>query len=207
VSNQILPLDWQIRFKIVVIGDGGIGKRTLCRAWVGKGFDKEYPYSTLGADFAAQNLILSHKETKQVLYKMNCQIWDLAGQPRFNNVRALYYRGAHGALCVFDVTNELSYLNLKKWIQAFWKFNMRGIVPVIIVGAKCDLRGNPAFPSQIPAKAGELYASVLSTLVHPSHGFKVHYIETSAKEDINVDEAFQLLIKEILSHFGFPDKF
>ena len=199
MSDQSTPLvKPKLRAKIVLIGDGGVGKSALCRAWVGEW----YPYGyqmTIGVDWASKEISLDYSLTKSS-YNLKFQIWDLAGQPRFNAVRALYYQGAIGALCLLDVTNQESYIHLREWIKAFWTLNGRGKQPVIIVGAKCDLRGNPAFPSQIAAEKGEYYAAELSAMVLPKHGFKVQYVETSAKDNINVDKAFRILAYEIISN-------
>jgi len=152
---------------------------------------------TIGADFASQEMSLYFTETK-LTYDLKFQIWDLAGQPRFKAVRDLYYRGAIGALCFFDITNQESYMNLVEWIQSYWALNGYGKAPLLIVGSKCDLRDNPAFPTQVSARYGKEYAAELTKLLQHKYGFSVHYIETSAKEDINVDVAFKTLAKEII---------
>ncbi|MFX0016910.1 MAG: Rab family GTPase [Promethearchaeota archaeon] len=188
--------DTKLRAKIVLIGDGGVGKTALRRAWLGEGFKTEY-LMTIGADFASQEISLYYSETKST-YDLKFQIWDLAGQPRFKAVRDLYYRGAIGALCFFDITNQESYMNLVEWIQSYWALNGLGKAPLLIIGAKCDLRDNPAFPSQVSARYGKEYAAELTKLLQHKYGFSVHYIETSAKENINVDKAFKILATEII---------
>jgi small GTP-binding protein len=193
----------KLRAKIVLIGDGGVGKTALRRAWLGEGFKSEY-LMTIGADFASQELSFYHPETKSA-YDLKFQIWDLAGQPRFKAVRDLYYRGAIGALCFFDVTNQESYMNLVDWIQSYWTLNGHGKMPLLMVGAKCDLRDNPAFPTQVSARYGKEYAEELTKLIKHRYGFTIHYIETSAKENINVDEAFKLLAKEIITSYTFQE--
>jgi small GTP-binding protein len=186
----------KLRAKIVLVGDGGVGKTALRRAWLGEGFKTEY-LMTIGADFASQELSLYYPETKSS-YDIKFQIWDLAGQPRFKAVRDLYYRGAIGALCFFDITNQESYMNLVEWIQSYWALNGHGKMPLLIIGSKCDLRDNPAFPTQVSARYGKEYAAELTKLLVRKYGFEVHYMETSAKENINVDEAFKVLAREII---------
>jgi len=194
----------KIRAKIVLIGDGGVGKTALRRAWLGEGFKTEY-LMTIGADFASQEITTYHSETKTT-YDIKFQVWDLAGQPRFKAVRDLYYRGAVGALCFYDVTNQDSYMNLVEWIQSFWNLNGIGKSPLLIVGSKCDLRDNPAFPSQVSSHYGKEYAAEITKLLKHKYGFSVHYIETSAKEDINIDKVFKLLASEIISSVAFNEK-
>ena len=194
----------KIRAKIVLIGDGGVGKTALRRAWLGEGFKTEY-LMTIGADFASQEITTYHSATKTT-YDIKFQVWDLAGQPRFKAVRDLYYRGAIGALVFYDVTNQESYMNLVEWIQSYWNLNAIGKSPLLIVGSKCDLRDNPAFPNQVSSHYGKEYAAEITKLLKHKYGFSVHYIETSAKEDINIDKVFKLLANEIISSVSFNEK-
>ena len=121
---------------VALVGESGVGKSTFREVWLGGKFRTQY-LMTLGADFAAKEIILkySHEE-----FHLKYQIWDLAGQPRFKVVGELYYRGAVGALCFFDITNQDSFLNLKEWINCFWTLNGKGIRPLLLVGTKVDLR-------------------------------------------------------------------
>ncbi|MFX0205282.1 MAG: hypothetical protein ACFFDT_04805, partial [Candidatus Hodarchaeota archaeon] len=88
---------------------------------------------------------------------------------------------------------------LVHWIKSYWKLNGQGTRPLLIVGAKTDLRGDSTFQGQVAPKYGIKYARDLTELVQQKYGFKVHYIETSAKENINIDETFQLLSMEIIN--------
>ena len=203
-TRRIKPLSGtKIRAKIVLIGDGGVGKTAFRRTWLGEGFKTEY-LMTIGADFAIQEVTYYHSPTKAT-YDIKFKVWDLAGQPRFKAVRDLYYRGAVGALCFFDVTNQESYRNLVEWIKTYWSRNGIGKSPLLIIGSKCDLRDNPAFPNQVSTHYGKEYAVELSKLLKDKLGFSVHYLETSAKDRINVDEAFKLLAKEIVSYSTFQE--
>ncbi len=194
----------KFRIKIVLIGDGGVGKTTLRRTWLGEEFKTKY-HMTIGADFASQEITQYHSPTK-IKYDVRFQVWDLAGQPMFKAVRELYYRGAVGALCFFDITNQESFINLVEWIRSFWKLNGMGKRPLLIVGSKCDLRDNPAFPNQVSAHYGKKYAEELSKPLKDELGFSVHYIETSAKDSINVDNVFKILAGEIISSYFFQEK-
>ena len=163
--------------KLVLLGDGAVGKTTLRRRFLGEGFKAGYS-ATIGADFAIKRINLEN-------YRLTFQIWDLAGQQRFAAVRELYYRGSRGALLVFDVTNPSSFNNLPNWLEELWK--KAGRVPMILCGNKIDLRDE--VPKSIPPELGQEYARRLSAAL----GYEVPYIETSAKTGEKVNEAFFLL--------------
>ncbi len=183
--------------KMLLLGDGGVGKSAFRRAWLGETFKSQY-LMTLGADFASKQVILNYEPT-ETIYNIRFQIWDLAGQPRFKDVVDLFYRGAAGALCFFDITNQGSFNGLHNWINSFWTLNSQGKRPIIIVGAKCDLKNDPEFKSQVTTEQGIEYAKNLTRIIKEEADFTVHYIETSAKEEINVEKTFHLLATEIIS--------
>ncbi|MFX0123839.1 MAG: GTP-binding protein [Candidatus Hodarchaeota archaeon] len=185
-----------LRAKILLIGDGGVGKSSFRRAWLGETFRTQY-IMTLGADFAGKEITLFYAPTN-THFTLRYQIWDLAGQPRFKVVSDLYYRGAVGALCFFDITNHESFANLMEWINSYWNLNGEGKRPLIIIGAKCDLRNHPNVPEPVPAQHGFEFADKLTKSVQKTHDFNIFYVETSAKENINVEKAFHLLGTEII---------
>lgn len=185
-----------LRAKILLLGDGGVGKSSFRRAWLGETFRTQY-IMTLGADFEAKEIVLFYPPSK-THFTIKFQIWDLAGQPRFKVVSDLYYRGAVGALCFFDITNENSYINLVEWINSYWNLNGMGKRPLVIVGAKSDLRKDPNFPNQVSSQHGFELANEIKKRIQKDHDINVDYVETSSKQDINVEKAFQLLGTEII---------
>jgi small GTP-binding protein len=189
-----------LRAKILLIGDGGVGKSSFRRAWLGEVFRTQY-MMTIGADFAAKEISLFFEPTN-THFTIKFQIWDLAGQPRFKAVNDLYYRGAVGALCFFDIKNPISYTNLVEWVNSYWSLNGEGKRPLLIVGAKGDLRKNPKLQNLVPLQYGIDYARELTKHVKKDNNFTIHYIETSAKEDINVDQTFRLLATEIIKVYN-----
>lgn len=189
-----------LRAKILLIGDGAVGKSSFRRVWLRETFPTQY-LMTLGADFASKNISQYYSPTK-TKYTIKFQIWDLAGQPRFKAVSDLYYHGAVGALCFFDITNNNSFINLAEWIQSYWKLNGKGKRPLLVVGAKNDLRNNPNFPNQVSSNHGVDYARELTEIIQKDHNFEIHYIETSSKYNINVDKAFQQLGTEIIKVYN-----
>lgn len=168
-------------YKICLLGDGGVGKTSLRERFLGKGFQSGY-ILTIGADFAVQNL-----EIDGAQYKF--QIWDLAGQQRFEAVRALYYKGSHGAILVFDRTRPDSLYNLKNWKRELFT-NVGRQIPYVVLGNKSDL------PNAIDQ--GELTKFVEKCQNEVSDiSYNISYLDTSAKSGLNVTEAFGQLGRTI----------
>jgi small GTP-binding protein len=176
-----------IVLKIVLIGDGGVGKTAIRERYLGKGFESQY-LLTIGADFATKEAIVNKTP---VTY----QIWDLAGQERFDGVRGVYYKGAVGALLVYDVTRPDSYHNTPKWVKELWTNNGRGKVPLVLVGNKIDLR--KSCDEKINTTQGKSLAKKITRMTS-DEGFNCNYVETSAKTGKNISIAFSLLGKNIM---------
>ncbi len=176
--------------KVVLIGDGAVGKTAIRERYLGHGYSGQY-LGTIGADFAA-------KEEKIGAKKVKFQIWDLAGQPRFSVVRTLYYSGAKAAFVVCDVSNQESVINLNEWINELWRNNGRGPIPFVILGNKIDLRAERG--DCITDQELETIAERLTTLTWQDFRFSVPYFPTSAKTGENITEAFKQLAIQILSH-------
>lgn len=177
--------------KIILIGDGAVGKTSIRRRYLGEGFKIDYQM-TIGADLAAKTSDIVYAGGKQIKYL----IWDLAGQPRFHNVRKIYYMSAVGALVVFDMTRPESFQNIVKWMNELWRNNGRGPVPLIVLGNKTDLCsvGMPCV-SEPKVRA---FVSRLSQISERYRGFKIHFLQTSAKTGKNIDQAFELLGEAII---------
>ncbi|UCH32833.1 MAG: GTP-binding protein [Candidatus Bathyarchaeota archaeon] len=175
--------------RICLLGDGAVGKTALRERYLGKGFSSNY-IMTIGADFAVKQVNIASRPAK-------FQIWDLAGQPRFSSVRALYYRGSMGALLIFDVTRPDSFANAQSWVNELWKSNGKGPVPIVLLGNKADLRGQGA--DEISNEQAIAYAAKVSEETQAT-GFEISYMETSAKSGKNVYQAFELLGKNILDY-------
>ncbi len=177
--------------KVILIGDGAVGKTSIRRRYLGEGFRDDYQM-TIGADLAAKKSDIVYSGGKQIKYL----IWDLAGQPRFNNVRKAYYSASVGALLVFDVTRPESFQNIPKWLNELWRNNGLGPVPIVVLGNKIDLSkvGIPCV-SERKAKA---FVDRLSQIAEKYRGFKIYFLSTSAKTGLNIEQAFELLGEAIL---------
>lgn len=169
-------------YKIALIGDGGVGKTAIRERYLGEGFKAQY-LLTIGADFAMRDDTIKG-------FPIRYQIWDLAGQQRFDGVRDAYYNGCIGALLVYDVSRPESFYNMPKWINELWTSNGRGRVPIIVVANKIDLREHS--DKTISPEQGGSFTARLSNLTE-AEGFMCHFIETSAKTGENIPQAFSIL--------------
>ncbi len=181
--------------KIVLIGDGGVGKTAIRERYLGRGFKAQY-LLTIGADFAMRDDTISGESIRY-------QIWDLAGQQRFDAVREVYYKGSVGALLVYDVTRPDSYFNTPKWINELWTNNGRGRVPIVVVANKIDMR--ELSDDTVSPEQGRVFTDRLTKLTKPE-GFNCHYIETSAKTGVNIQASFTLLGDNIMRFVNIQRK-
>jgi len=161
-------------FKIVVVGDGAVGKTSLIKKYTEEKFQSDY-IMTIGANFAVKNV-----EVDGVIIKL--QLWDLAGQPQFKEVRSSFYRGAAGAIYVYDVCRPESYLSLVNWKNELVK--ECGEVPGVLLANKIDLEEH----RKVTHEMGEELAMRLGGLP---------YFETSAFTGAGVKEAFQKIAEII----------
>lgn len=179
--------------KLTLMGDGAVGKTNLRRRYLGQGFSSDH-MMTIGADFAATDRELQIGDTN---FSITYQIWDLAGQATFNQVRSMYYRGCFGALMVFDITRPSSFNNIEGWINELKKHSGRGQVPMVILGNKYDLvdeAENVVSEDQIKGLIDKLNSG--------DQSYEISYLNTSALTGLNVDEAFERLGTNILHWLG-----
>ncbi|MFW9995983.1 MAG: Rab family GTPase [Candidatus Odinarchaeota archaeon] len=167
--------------KICLLGEGAVGKTSLRQRYLGEKFSSNYQM-TIGADFAVKTV-----EKEDLVYRF--QVWDLAGQESFSSIRDLFYKGALGALIVFDMTRPETLPILEKWIDGFYKHNDKA--PLILLGNKSDLKS----VSEHVVKDDEINGFIKQL---EKRGVNVPYFETSAVSGQNVEEAFLLLGDRIL---------
>ncbi|MHA1731280.1 MAG: GTP-binding protein, partial [Promethearchaeota archaeon] len=161
--------DYDYLFKIIAVGDGGCGKTALTIRFAHGYFQESYKM-TIGVEFAVKLIEIAGNKTK-------LQIWDTGGQERFSYVRPLYYRGAMGALVLFDVTNRESFDHVPNWLE---EVNQNvGEVPMVLVGNKADLVDE----RQVTFEEGKAMADRFGML----------YLESSAKTGEGVGDCFAVL--------------
>lgn len=167
----------EFRYKIVMLGDGAVGKTAMTTRFTQNFFDSDYK-RTIGSDFAIKRLTLEDIDAKVTL-----QVWDLAGQPRFESVRQGFYRGARGGLLLYDVTRRRTFLNVENWKEEAFK-NLKNEIPLILVANKVDLKDSRV----VAPEEGEEFAK--------KNGFI--YVESSALTGENVEEAYANLCRTMI---------
>jgi len=164
-SRHKVPYDMQI--KLLMIGDSSVGKTCLLLRYANDTFSSMF-ITTIGIDFKIKNVMIDNKRIK-------LQIWDTAGQERFRTITTSYFRGAQGIFVVYDVTERDSFKNIANWlshIEMYADVN----VDKILIGNKCDATDN----REVSYDEGKELAD--------KHG--IMFFETSAKDNVNVSEAF-----------------
>lgn len=154
-------------FKYIIIGDSGVGKSCLLLQFTDKRFEPLHDL-TIGVEFGARMVPIDGKSIK-------LQVWDTAGQESFRSITRSYYRGACGALLVYDVTRRETFTHLQAWLEDV-KANTNTACTIMLIGNKCDLEAK----RQVPKEEGEAFAEENGLV----------FMETSAKTAMNVDEAF-----------------
>ncbi|KAI9114851.1 hypothetical protein K1719_013864 [Acacia pycnantha] len=164
-------------FKIVIIGDSAVGKSNLLSRYARNEFNP-HSKATIGVEFQTQSLEIDGKEVK-------AQIWDTAGQERFRAVTSAYYRGAVGALIVYDITRTTTFESVGRWLDEL-KTHCDTTMAMMLVGNKCDM----VDIRNVSTEEGKSLAE--------SEG--LFFMETSALDSTNVDTAFEMVIREIYNN-------
>ena len=167
--------NYDLIFKIVLIGDSGVGKTNILSRYINNEFSLA-TQSTVGVEFGSKIIKKNGKVIK-------LQIWDTAGQERYKSITSAYYKGSKGAFVVYDITRKTTYDNIDKWIGEL-KTNGSEDVLIMLVGNKSDLEDKrEVITEEVEKKAQEQ---------------KLAFCETSALNGKNVEYAFENLINEIL---------
>ncbi|CAI5498783.1 unnamed protein product [Closterium sp. Naga37s-1] len=163
----------ETRLKLLLIGDSAVGKSSLLLWFAEDSFSHTF-ISTIGVDFKTRTIDIDGEQVK-------LSIWDTAGQERFRTITAAYYRGANGIVLVYDITSESSFNNIRGWIRNIEEHASESVCK-ILVGNKADMEDRRV----VTKDQGQQLANE----------FKINFFETSAKADINVEEAFVCIARE-----------
>ncbi|XP_029372555.1 ras-related protein Rab-1B-like isoform X1 [Echeneis naucrates] len=166
--------EYDYLFKLLLIGDSGVGKSCLLLRFSDDTYTDSY-ISTIGVDFKIRTIDMDGKTVK-------LQIWDTAGQERFRTITSSYYRGAHGIIIVYDITEQESFNNVRQWLDEIERYACEN-VSRLLVGNKSDLVSKKVVDA---ATAQDLASSL-----------RIPFLETSSKTSDNVEKAFLTMASEI----------
>jgi len=164
-TKGILP--YKYLFKYIIVGDTAVGKSCLLLQFTDKRFTPVHDL-TIGVEFGSRTVTINTSPVK-------LQIWDTAGQEKFRSITRSYYRGAAGALLVYDITRRETFEHLTSWLEDCRKYSSSDIT-IMLIGNKSDLESS----RQVSAQEATAFAQ--------THGLV--FLETSAKTAHNVEQAF-----------------
>jgi small GTP-binding protein len=166
--------DFNFLFKLVILGDSGVGKSNIITRYAKNEFNLESK-ATIGVEFYTKLIEIND-------IKIKIQFWDTAGQERYRSITSAYYKGSHGILVVYDITNSDSFEHVTNWIQEIYK-NVGNNIPILLVGNKSDLD----------------YKRVISIekSLDIANKYNLAFIEMSAMTGINIQAGIEELVKNI----------
>jgi len=173
--------EYDYLYKVVLIGDSGVGKSNLLSRFTRNEFNLETK-STIGVEFATRSIQADGKTIK-------AQIWDTAGQERYRAITSAYYRGAVGALLVYDIAKNVTFKNVERWLAEL-RENAANNIVIMLVGNKSDLR----HLREVPTDTAKEFSEKNNLL----------FIETSALDSSNVELSFQNILTEIYHQSARP---
>ena len=164
-----------IIYKVLLLGDPTVGKTCFLVKYTDKTF-QEIHLATIGLDYRLKHMTLNNGKNVKL------QIWDTAGQDRFRAITKNYYKGANGIILIYDVTNPKTFDNVKSWISQIREEASQNVV-IYIAGNKIDMEEDRKIKKEDGQKLADEY------------GFP--FVETSAKDGININETFEDLVEKI----------
>ena len=167
--------DYNYLFKVIILGDSFVGKTNIMKRFLNGEFNPATK-ETVGVEFGCKNLTMEKGDI------VKAQIWDTAGQERYRSMTKAYYKGALGALLVYDVTRRNTFDNIDNWLIDL-KTNGDKDMLIMIIGNKCDLEEERDVSKEEAQTKAEQY--------------NIAFMETSAKSGDNIDKAFNELIEQI----------
>ena len=167
--------DYNYLFKILILGDSFVGKTNMLKRFLHDEFDMNTK-ETVGVEFGSKNFIMDEKDI------VKAQIWDTAGQERYRSVTKAYYKGAKGALLVYDISRRNTFENIDNWLIDLRTNGDKDIL-IILIGNKCDLIDKREVSVEEAQTKAEQY--------------NIAYMETSAKNGDNIIKAFSELVSQV----------
>ena len=174
----------EVLYKILLLGDSSVGNTCFLMRYTDNTF-QEIHMSTIGLDYKLKNVQLDDGKMVKI------QIWDTAGQDRFRSITKNYYKGAHGIILIYDITNKKSFENVRTWINQI-KEEVSEKVSIILVGNKIDDEEHRV----VATEDGEKIAKELGLM----------FFECSAKSGVNIDSTFNELVKKTVENYSKVSK-
>jgi Ras-related protein Rab-15 len=167
---------YELVIKLLLLGDSGVGKTCMITRFADDAFHESHS-STIGIDFKMKRVNIDGK-------KIQIQLWDTAGQEKFDTITKQYYRRAHGVFLVYDITNEKTFTNLEKWLNWVREYADED-VEMMLLANKSDMEED----REVSQDKGQQFAKTLN----------IPFYETSAKESDNIEKAFVQLTKHVFT--------
>ena len=167
-------------YKLLLLGDSTVGKTCFLIKYTDQSF-QDIHMATIGLDYRVKTMKL--KNNKEV----KIQIWDTAGQDRFRSITKNYYKGSHGIILIYDITNRRTFENVQKWISQIREETSQNVV-IYLIGNKIDMKEE----RKVSTEEGKKLADELG----------LPFMETSAKEGININEVFDDIVERVDKVFG-----
>lgn len=172
--------NYEYIFKIILIGSSGVGKSSILQRYIQKSFNESYS-CTIGVDFFMKSIEIGEDTVK-------LQLWDTAGTEKYRSLTTSYYRGAHAAYVVFDLTNRETFDVLPQWIENYYKFSNADLEKnIILIGNKSDL-----------AEKRVINKEEIDNFIKING---IVYYETSAKNGSNIEECFYCIAKQLVEQY------
>ena len=172
------------KFKVILIGDSGVGKTSLLNRYMDKEFSNNIP-CTISADFKIKSIQINPLTSAQIA------IWDTCGQEKFRAITKQYFKDAHGIILVFDVSDRRSFLDLNNWLDEIQNNSIKDDASIVLVGNKIDLKYRC-----ISHEDANSFAKNKGLV----------YCETSSKDGINIESPFENVAKEIIEKMNKKQK-
>lgn len=170
--------EYKMIFKVVIVGDSGVGKTNILLRYLKNEFNEESK-ATVGVEFGTKKMKIDNSNIK-------VQIWDTAGQERYRSITSAYYRGAHGALVVYDITSKKTFDSVEKWVNDL-KTNGEPKMVIMVIGNKADKEEERVI-TKVDGEA-------------KSQRNNVAFLETSALTAENIEQAFEEVIQKLYTTY------
>jgi len=184
--------DYTHLYKVVTVGNSGVGKTSCLERFIYNKFDEHCP-TTIGVEFFVKSMLLKNDKC------IKLQVWDLGGQDKFTNIVKSYFRNIDGGILVFDLTNRQTFNDLRNWMERIKESTgSNDDIQFVLVGNKCDLTNFIAVSDEEIRNFVEEYSLNIS-----------QFFKTSAKDNVNISTVFNDLANAIYYHYeakGMKDK-